>query len=112
LTHHDAVNTEAEKAAIVDVRTARAEALAIKARKDAEAYGKRAVLMADGALDKKLAAYVSTQKAWAVAYSTRKVPQMVFGGEGSGGDTDAKQFQSMLNALIAKDLMVSTNPKK
>lgn len=104
------VNEFALKAANIDVATAKEQALATKTRADAEAYQKRVIMEADGALEKKLEAYVETQKVWADAYSKRAVPSIVMGGEtGSGGNSDTSQFQNMLNAMVAKDLLV--NPK-
>jgi hypothetical protein len=65
---------------------------------------------ADGALEKKLEAYVKAQGYWADAYSKRAVPSIVMGSNGGAGDnSDASEFQSMLTAMIAKDLLV--NPK-
>lgn len=107
------VNALAEEAAKIDVRTAKLEAKAKKERADAEAYAKEAIIMADGALDKKLAAYIQVQKEWAAAYAKRQVPQFVMGGEaGSGGNADTSQFQAMLNALVAKDLVFKPEPTK
>lgn len=103
------VNTEKELAAIIDVRTAKQEGLATKTRADAEAYAKKAVLLADGALDKKLATYEKVQFSWAKAYASRKVPTMMMSGGAGGGeniDSNTSQFQSMLNAMIAKDLVL------
>lgn len=105
------VNTQQEQAAIIDVRTAKQEAEATKTRADAEAYAKKAVIMADGALDKKLKAYVDVQDKWAKAYATRQVPQMMFGGS-SDVNSDTSQFQSMLNAMIAKDLVLNPSVTK
>ena len=93
------------------MRTAKQEAQATKTRADAEAYAKKAVIMADGALDKKLKAYVETQQVWANAYAQRKVPTMVMGGD-IGGNSDTSQFQSMLNAMIAKDLVLDPKVTK
>lgn len=106
------VNIQQEQAALIDVRTAKQEGIATKTRADAEAYAKKAVIMADGALDKKLAAYKEVQAAWAKAYSNRKVPSMVMGASAGDINSDTSQFQSMLNALIAKDLMVDAKVSK
>lgn len=77
-----------------------------------EATRKRLVMGADGALDKKLAAYVATQKAWAEAYSKRKVPTTVFGGSGSGGQDGSTQVLiDLLTAKTAKDLSLDISTK-
>jgi hypothetical protein len=106
------VNEEAEKAAVVDVRTAIAEAKATKTRADAEAYAKKAVILADGALTQKLATYVKAQSVWADAYAKRAVPQFVMGGGSSDVNNDASMFQSMLQAMMAKDLVLDTSVTK
>lgn len=107
------VNAQAFEAAKIDVQTAQEEAKALKARKDAEAYGKKVVMLADGALDKKLEAYVQTQRVWAEAYAARKVPTMVMGAsDGAGTNADTSQFQSMLTALVAKDLVLNPQVTK
>lgn len=106
------VNSEKLEAAKIDVQTAKEQAKAKKTRANAEAYAKKAILEADGALDKKLAAYVKAQEVWANAYASRKVPTMVMGGGAEGVNTDTTQFQSMLNALIAKDLVLDPKVSK
>lgn len=106
------VNEQREQAAIIDVRTAKQEAAATKTRADAEAYAKKAVIMADGALDKKLKTYAEVQSIWANAYAQRKVPQMIMGGGTEGVNSDTSQFQAMLNAMVAKDLVLNPNVTK
>ena len=107
-------NTEALEAAKVDAETAKQEAMATKTRADAEAYAKKAVIMADGALDKKLKAFVSTQTVWADAYARRNVPSMVMGGgsDQAGGNADTSQFMAMMQALTAKQLVLDPNVSK
>ena len=104
------VNQESYEAAVIDVKTAIQEALALKSRKDAEAYGKKVVMLADGALDKKLEAWTKAQFYWAEAHSKRKTPNFVMGG--GEGVSDTSQFQSMLNAMLAKDLAFNPNVTK
>ena len=98
-------------AAKIDVQTAKEQAQAITARAQAEAKAKQLILEADEALQQKLDAYVEAQRVWADAYAKRAVPQVVFGASESstGSNADATQFQSMLNAMLAKELVV--NPK-
>lgn len=99
-----------EATATINLRTADLEAQAVVLTADADAHAKKVVMKANGALELKLAAYKSVQAEWANAYAQRKVPQMVFaGGSGAnmaGGNADATMFQSMLNAGLAKDLML------
>lgn len=82
---------------------------------NAEAYAKKAVIEADGALDKKLAAYVETSKAWADAVSKMNVPTQLFGGGANGvnvaGNT-AEQFMQLVTAKTAKDLSMDLEVKK
>jgi putative SOS response-associated peptidase YedK len=93
-------------AEIEKLAAARTAALRVKTTADATAYEKRAVLLADGALEKKLEAQKEIQKYWADAYSKRNVPSMIFGGSGNGtgSDTDASTFMNLLTVKTAKDL--------
>lgn len=103
----------AEDTAETNLRIGKLEAARIKVLADAEAYKKKELMEADGALDKKLEAYVTAQQVWAQAYANRKVPSIVMGGsEGAGANADASQFQAMLNAMLAKDLLVNPNATK
>lgn len=83
------------------------DAEAVKVAADAEAYAKAAVLEADNALAQKLDAEIEIQKVWADAYSTRKVPQYVFGateGTPTGNDQEAQLLQQLLTMEYAKRL--------
>lgn len=102
----------AEETATIDLRIAKLAAQGVKVTADADAYRKRELMKADGSLRDKLDTYLKTQEAWATAYANRKVPQMVMGTSGTGGNADASEFQAMLNAMIAKDLLVNTNVTK
>lgn len=93
---------------------------AIAAKKEAEAFttmsvaranDKKRMMQSDGALQQKLEAYVQTQKVWADAYAKRAVPTIQM-GDAQGTNGDASQFQQMLNAMVAKDLMVKTQVTK
>ena len=80
---------------------------------EGEGARKRAVLMADGALQQKLDTYKDVMKIWADAHSQRKVPSIMIGG-GPGGspgsttgenfDTDTWMFQRFLTIWAAKQL--------
>lgn len=81
-----------------------------------ESERKRLVLAADGALEQKLEAWVASQKVWADAYATRKVPTMVVqGGDGTGttpgADQDAAIFMKMMGLKAMKDLAVDMEIK-
>lgn len=93
---------------------ARIDAQATKTLADAEAYAKQAVIEADGALDKKLAAYVEVQKAFAEAFSKAPVPSvnMAGGNGGTGRGGEAQDFLSLLTVKAAKDLQLDMTVKK
>lgn len=92
---------------------ARIDAQATKTLADAEAYAKEAVIKADGALEKKLEAFVKTQEVWAKAYSVAPVPTTVMGGSGEAGRGNASQdFMSILAVKAAKDLQLDMTVKK
>jgi regulator of protease activity HflC (stomatin/prohibitin superfamily) len=81
---------------------------------DGEAYRKREVMAADGALDKKLAALVTINGAFAKAVENHVgawVPSIVFGGGGSGGSSDltngmngVQNMVDLLTLAAAKNL--------
>lgn len=92
---------------------ARIDAQATKTLADAEAYAKEAVIKADGALDKKLAAYVEVQKAFADAFSKAPVPSVNMGANGgTGRGGEAQDFLSLLTVKAAKDLQLDMSVKK
>ena len=107
--------TIATETAKLQLDKARIDAEATKTLADAEAYSKKAIIMADGALEKKLAAYVETQKAWAEAASKMNVPQQLFGASGNGTNiagSTTEQFMQLLTMKSAKDLAVDLDVKK
>ena len=57
---------------LIALDAARLEAQKIKALADAEAYSKQKIMAADGALEKKLAAYKDVQNMWATAFQNYK----------------------------------------
>lgn len=106
--------TIATETAKLQLDKARIDSEATKTLADAEAYSKKAIIMADGALEKKLAAYVSTQQAWADAASKMNVPQQLFGNTGGtnvAGST-VEQFMQLMTVKSAKDLAVDLDVKK
>ena len=72
---------------------------------------KRLEMQANGALDQKLEAYVSIQKAYAEAIGTYKgnwVPQIVTGGSAGGlAGSGAQQMIDLLSIKAAKDLGIN-----
>lgn len=92
---------------------AKIDAQATKTLADAEAYAKEAVIKADGALDKKLAAYVEVQKAFAEAFSKAPVPSVNMAGTGNTGrGGEAQDFLSLLTVKAAKDLQLDMSVKR
>jgi len=72
-------------------------------------------MAADGALDKKLAAYVETQKNWADAiakYEGAWVPQVQMGGENGQGMNGAQALMEFLTVKAAKDLSMDLKANK
>jgi regulator of protease activity HflC (stomatin/prohibitin superfamily) len=101
----------ARQTAAINLERARIDAEAVQVSADAEAYAKEAILLADGALQQKLDAWVQAQQVWADAASKINVPATVIaGGDGAGnagsalGTVDA--FMQMLMVKTARDLQV------
>ena len=105
----------AKETAQILLEKARLEAQTIETLADAEAYQKRVVIEADGALAQKLEAWVTSQKYWAEATSNINVPTTVFG---SGGDNQGsalgmtEAFMSLMTAKTAKDLQLDMSIKQ
>jgi len=92
---------------------ARLEAQKIKALAEAEAFAKQKVMQADGALEKKLAAYKEVQEVWAKAFENYKgdlVPQFVTGSP-NGGSNGGLDFMQLMSAKAAKDLSLELGVK-
>lgn len=89
------------------------EAKKIKELADAEAYAKSKIMKADGALDKKLAAYVQVQTAWSVAFSkyTGSITPMYSMGGNSGNTNAATNFMELMTMKSAKDLHLDMSNK-
>ena len=97
---------------IIALEAARLEAQKIKALAEAEAYAKQKVMAADGALDKKLAAYKDVQEVWANAFMNYKgdlVPKFQTGG-GTKGNAGL-DFMEIMSAKAAMDLNLNTKVK-
>lgn len=103
----------AKETAALNLDKAKLEAQTTKTLADAEAYAKKAVIEADGALEKKLEAYVQAQSVWANAATQMKVPVNVFGGTGStNGVSTAESLMQMLSIKTAKDLALDLKIQK
>lgn len=78
-------------------------------RGEGEAQRRQLVMTADGALDKKLDAYIQVQKTWADAFSKytgAMVPSMQMGSTGSNSSAmgNAQGFVDLMTMKAAKDL--------
>jgi hypothetical protein len=96
---------------------ARLEALKIKEMASAEAFAKKAVMIADGALDKKIAAYIQVQEYWAKAfgsYTGNITPTYMMGGSyAPNGHNGAQNFMDLMSAKAMRDLNLDlTNSDK
>ena len=89
------------------------EAQKIKTLADAEAYAKSKVMIADGALDKKLAAYKEVQGYWAQAFSKYQgniVPAYMSGGNGANAN-GFQTFMELNNMKAMRDLNLNLSTK-
>lgn len=100
----------------LDAAKLEAEAVVEKGKGDAEA--RKLIMDADGALEKKLAAYTATQTAWANAFKEIKVPvvpSVVMGGA-NGVDSKGGSLENVMQLMsvkVAKDLGIDmTLPSK
>lgn len=117
----DVANKEKEQALIVankekDVASINLEAAKLEKQKlielgTGQAEAKKLIMTADGALAQKLDALIKINEYWAKAFSTRPVPSIVTGGQGST-DKDTIGFMEILGAKAAKDLSVELNTQK
>ena len=100
------------KAVIIEEKIAKKEATIKKLRADAEAYAKKKIMLADGALEKRLGAYVRSVEAMAKALTDKQlVPQVYMGGNGKGVP-NATQLIDLMTAKFAKDLGLDAITKK
>jgi hypothetical protein len=91
------------------------EAKKTKELADGEAYAKKAVMIADGALTQRLGAIVEINKNYADAIGKQPlVPSFYFGGGGANGGNipSSMALVDMLMVKTAKDLSVDLIPKK
>lgn len=95
-----------EKAAL-DVQTATLIKQKLTLEGEGEAAKKRAAMLANGALEQKLEAWVKVQGFWANAFensSNPLVPTYYSGGGGAMGGNAATNFMEMMMMKTAKDL--------
>lgn len=108
----------AKRTAALSLEKSRIDAEAVQVSADAEAYAKEAILLADGALQQKLDAWVQSQQYWADAASKINVPSTVFANGGEGGQVPGNalntvnQFMNMMMMKAAKDLQVDPTISK
>lgn len=94
----------------LDMEAADFEKQAAIKRAEGEAEARKLVMVADGALDKKLAAYKEVNQYWANAAGLQPlVPSVVMGGGGSVVGVD--QFMTLKTAELAKDLALDLRVK-
>ena len=101
----------AKETAELNLERAKVDAQAVTVAADAEAYAKKAILEADGALQQKLDAWVEAQRVWADAASKINVPSTVIAGGGEGGTAGnalgtVDQFMQLMMLNSAKQLSV------
>jgi hypothetical protein len=102
----------------LDAEAAKQFKVAETARGEGESARKKLVMEADGALEKKLEAWLEAQKAYAKAigqHSGPWVPSVVMGGQGNGqqGAFGAQQLIELMTAKTARDIgleMLMTRP--
>ncbi len=95
----------AKETAMINLDKAKLEAQTTKTLADAKAYEKKAIIEADGALEKKLEAWVQAQAVWADAAKEMNVPTNVFGGSSATSGVNASEsLMQMLSIKTAKDL--------
>ena len=91
-------------------------AQATKITADAEAYARKAVIEADGALQPKLDALVQINKVWAEAASQAPVPGVMMGGAGNGASASRQdeigQLMGILATKAARDLSLDMKVKE
>jgi hypothetical protein len=88
------------------------EAKKIKELADAQAYARKRIMEADGALEMKLQAQIEVQKAWADAFSKYTgaiVPQFQTGGGATGNG--ALNFMEIITAKTARDFALELKNK-
>jgi regulator of protease activity HflC (stomatin/prohibitin superfamily) len=91
-------------------------AQATKITADAEAYARKAVIEADGALQPKLDALIAINKVWAEAAAQAPVPGVMMGGAGGAASASRQdeigQLMGILATKAARDLSLDMKVKE
>ena len=104
------VNVQKRK---LELESARLKAQEVKVLADAEAYKKKKVMEADGALEMKLQTFERVHAAYATAIAgTQLVPTTYIGGSDQKGTPSSMDFINIATANMAKDLDVKIKSKK
>ena len=107
------VVTEAQQkleVAQLDAKAAEQFKIAETLRGEGEANRRRAVMQADGALEKKLNAWVDVNHAYADAIKNHGgswVPQVAMGGQSANGGMNATELLNLFTAKTARDLSLN-----
>jgi len=100
--------SKSKEVAAIDLEAAKLTKETNIAMGQGESERRRLIIASDGALEQKLKTLVSINEQWANAFASRRVPTIVFGGEGGKStDMDASTFMSVLTAKAVKDLALS-----
>lgn len=108
---------EADKAvAELAVKTAELQKRTAELEGEGEGAKRRAIMNADGGLDKKLEAYIKVQELWAEAFKNHQgamVPSVVMGNNGGNSNAvnSAGTLVDMLTAKTAKELALDLSVK-
>lgn len=98
------VAAQAKEVAATDLETAQLQKQAVLTRAEAESKARSLSMQADGALDKKLAAWVTVNQAFAAEVGKQRwVPDVVMGGDSKGGSPGLDIMQ-MYAIKTAKEL--------
>lgn len=82
---------------------------------EGEGTKRRLIMQADGALEKKLDAYIKINEVYAEAiksYTGAWVPQIIMGSDGGKGSNGANDLIDMLKVKTARDLAIDMSMKK
>jgi hypothetical protein len=103
---------QAKLQAQIDYEASILQGKKIKELAEAEAYSKKAIMIADGALEKKLDALVKINAAYADALGKQPVVPYYYMGGGNGGVPSSTAMVDLLMAKTAKDLSLDMSSKK
>jgi hypothetical protein len=100
--------------AIEDLETAKLKADAVRVEADADAYKKKQTILADGALDRKIAAAMKIHEFWAAAAAQQRlVPEVVMGGGSTPtGGSGVHDLMNITAARAAQELALDLRVDK